>query len=130
MTAHVVHELPVLVDARGRMHSARVLGALAEDGSWDGAIEFLDEDGHTYETKVETHQPSLTDLIYWSTALTQSYVAAALTRAKALKAKPSRAASHAVARGVGARRPTRRASASKPSSTRTRRASGGHARPR
>jgi len=127
MTAHIVHELPVLVDARGRMHSARVLGALAADGTWDGSLEFLDEDGHTFETGIETHQPSLSELIYWSTALTHSHVSSALARAKASKAsKPAQA----VARSLGSRRPARRASAEKASSTRTRRVSGVHARPR
>jgi hypothetical protein len=129
MTAHVVHELPVLVDARGRMYSARVLGALAEDGSWDGAIEFLDQEGHTYETGTETHQPSLTELIYWSTALTHTNVQRALARAKAAKAsRPTQSAP----RGARSRRPTTRRSTSgeKQSSTRTRRASGVHARPR
>lgn len=127
MTAHVVHELPVLVDARGRMYSARVLGALTDDATWDGVIEFIDEDGRTFETGIETHKPSLTDLIYWSTALTQPYVTGALARAKASKSRSS----HVLAREMRPRRPTtRRVPAEKQSSTRTRRASGVHARPR
>lgn len=130
MTAHVVHELPVLVDARGRMHSARVLGALADDGSWDGVIEFLDEDGHTFTTGIETHQTSLADLIYWSTGLSHAYVNGALARAKASRATRSTKAAQVVARGLRSRSPTRRAPAAKQSSTRTRRASGAHARPR
>ena len=129
MTAHVVHELPVLVDARGRMYSARVLGALEDDGSWDGAIEFLDEEGHTFETGIETHQPSLTELIYWSTALTHANVERALARAKAAKARSSRA-TRSVPRGARSQRATQRASAAKQSSSRTRRAPGGHARAR
>jgi hypothetical protein len=126
MTAHVVHELPVLVDGRGRMYSARVLGELVDDGSWDGAIEFMDEGGRTYMTGVETHQPSLTDLIYWSTALSRRDVQGALVRARA----PKKAA-HPAPRAMRGRRPTtRRVPAEKQSATRTRRAAGTHARSR
>ena len=126
MNANVVHELPVLVDARGRMYSARVLGALADDGTWDGAIEFLDEQGRRFETGTETRRPSLTELIYWSTALTRADVEEALARAKAPKASPAAQAP----RAIRARRPVRRASAEKPSSTRSRSGSGASARPR
>jgi hypothetical protein len=107
------------------MYSARVLGTLEDDGSWDGAIEFLDDDGRTFVTGVETHQPSLTELIYWSTALTRRYIDGALARARAEKPR-----ARARVRSLGARRPTRRAAAEKPSATRTQRASGVHVRPR
>ncbi len=119
MTPHVVHELPVLVDGRGRMHSARVLGALDDDGSWKGSLEFFDEDGHTYETGTETHQPSLSDLIYWSTSLTHAYVARALVRAKASRPPGQPEPEKPVTRAPPPRRHARR---SKPSTTRSRRA--------
>ncbi|HEX6070368.1 MAG TPA: hypothetical protein VFZ18_11100, partial [Longimicrobiaceae bacterium] len=71
-----------LADENGRLHDARVCGALAEDGLWDGWIEFAPRDGGpTLRTPRETEQPNLTDLEYWATGLTVGYLEGALRRA-------------------------------------------------
>lgn len=72
-----------LADENGRLHDARVCGALAEDGLWDGWIEFAPRDGGpTLRTPRETEQPNLTDLEYWATGLTVGYLEGALRRAR------------------------------------------------
>jgi hypothetical protein len=83
MRMHLVHELPMVSDPNGSMYSARVVGAPAEDGLWDGAIEFRAADGTTSVTHVETRQPNLASLVYWSTGLSPVYVEGALDRALA-----------------------------------------------
>jgi hypothetical protein len=72
-----------LADEDGRLHDARVCGALAEDGLWDGWIEFTPRDGGAIlRTPRETEQPNLTDLEYWATGLTVTYLEGALRRAR------------------------------------------------
>jgi hypothetical protein len=83
MRMHLVHELPMVSDPNGSMYAARVVGAPAEDGLWDGAIEFRAADGTTSVTHVETRQPNLASLVYWSTGLSPVYVEGALDRALA-----------------------------------------------
>lgn len=145
MTTYVVHELPVLFDGQGRLHTARVLGALAEDGLWEGSIEFRDKGGNAITTRIETRQPNLADLIYWSTGLTKVYLQGALRRAQSAAAEDALAAQEAeraapqtpaIARGLrerdrsSVRRPARRTSVAKRTGSRTRRAPGAHARTR
>jgi hypothetical protein len=148
MATYVVHELPVLFDGQGRLHTARVLGQLAEDGLWEGAIEFRDKAGNAITTRVETRQPNLADLIYWSTGLTKVYLQGAIRRAQSVAAEEAlasqdadtvqtarSAAMPAMTRGPrerdrSVRRPARRSSVAKRSGARTRRAPGAHARPR
>jgi hypothetical protein len=72
-----------LADEKGRVYDARVCGGLAEDGLWDGWIEFHPRDGGTpLRTPRETEQPNRTDLEYWATGLTLAYLEGALQRAR------------------------------------------------
>ena len=114
MMMHLVHELPAVSDREGNVYRARVIGAPAKDGLWDGAIELQDRSGQRLVTPVETRQANLADLVYWSTGLSGSYVEGALTRALAAAAAVAAEASgdravEVFERGLRFRRPVRRA---------------------
>jgi hypothetical protein len=83
MDLNLVHELPDVVDTDGTVYMARVLGGPAEDGTWEAVIEFQSPNGRLLWTPVETRQPNIADLVYWSTSLTPIYVEGALARADA-----------------------------------------------
>jgi hypothetical protein len=60
----------------------RACGGIAEDGLWEGWIEFASSDGAAHvRTARETEQPNREDLAYWATGLTQVYLEGALRRA-------------------------------------------------
>jgi len=69
-------------DDTGRYH-ARAVGRLADDGMWDGWLEFepLDDHRPVVVGPVETRQPEAHDLAYWSTGLTPVFLEGALKRA-------------------------------------------------
>jgi len=71
-----------VIDASGRYH-ARAIGRLADDGMWDGWIEFepLDHDRAVVVGPVESRQPEAHDLAYWATGLTSVFLEGALKRA-------------------------------------------------
>jgi hypothetical protein len=75
-------ETPVR-DASGTYHP-RVVGRLADDGMWEGWLEFepIDHDGDTLIGPVESRQPEREHLTYWATGLTPVYVEGALWRAR------------------------------------------------
>jgi hypothetical protein len=81
--AEVLMQLDTPVtDAGGRTYVVRICGRLAEDGLWEGWIEFLPQDGGTtLRTPRETKQPNRRDLEYWATGLTIAYLEGALGRA-------------------------------------------------
>lgn len=62
----------------------RVVGRLAEDGMWEGWLEFLpfNSDGDTYVSSVESRQPEHEHLAYWASGLTPVYLEGALRRAR------------------------------------------------
>lgn len=64
----------------GTLHSAQACGGVAEDGLWEGWIEF-EADGKAVRTGRETEQPNLADLQYWAQGLTRVYLEGALARA-------------------------------------------------
>lgn len=70
-------------DALGEYY-ARVIGRQAEDGMWEGWLEFLPADGVSEALigGVESRQPERHDLVYWSSGLTQVFLEGALQRAK------------------------------------------------
>src|SRR5688500_16550619 len=82
---NLVHELPAIADRQGRVYFASVVGEPAADGLWNGAITFRGKDGVELTTYVETRQPDLAGLVYWSTGLTPAYVEGALERARAAR---------------------------------------------
>jgi hypothetical protein len=66
----------------GRGYVARVCGREAENRLWEGWIEFDRQDGSpVLRTARETEQPNRTDLEYWATGLTATYLEGALERA-------------------------------------------------
>lgn len=79
----VSFEAPV-TDHLGSYH-ARAVGRLAEDGMWEGWLEFepIDGDGEAIVGSVETTQPEREHLVYWATGLTPIFLEGALSRARA-----------------------------------------------
>jgi hypothetical protein len=66
----------------GREYHARVHGRAADNGLWEGWIEFEPiEGGEPVETSRETTQPNRGDLVYWATGLRTTYLEGALERA-------------------------------------------------
>jgi hypothetical protein len=66
-------------------YQARVVGRLAEDGMWEGWLEFIPLGGRAKETQVstvESRQPEREHLLYWATGLTVIYAEGSLQRAK------------------------------------------------
>jgi hypothetical protein len=75
------HAVPIL-DDHGHAYVARICGRQAEDGRWEGWIEFVPGDGRpVLRTARETKQPKHSDLEYWATGLTSAYLEGALERA-------------------------------------------------
>jgi hypothetical protein len=72
----------VITHPGGGTYVPRVCGREAEDGLWDGWIEFDPAGGGaTLRTPLETRQPNRRDLEYWATGLTVAYLEGALQRA-------------------------------------------------
>jgi hypothetical protein len=72
-----------LRDGEGE-YRARAVGRLADDGMWEGWLEFTPADG-TGEPLiggVESRQPEREHLAYWATGLTPVFLEGALARAK------------------------------------------------
>jgi hypothetical protein len=70
----------------GTRYHPRAIGRLAEDGMWQGWLEFIPGDGgEVVVTGVESTQPEREHLVYWATGLTPVYREGALQRAS----KPS-----------------------------------------
>jgi hypothetical protein len=66
----------------GAKYAPRACARVAEDGLWEGWLEFTDLDtGAVIRTGRETTQPSRDDMMYWATGLTRVYLEGALARA-------------------------------------------------
>jgi hypothetical protein len=72
-----------VTDESGTYH-ARVVGRRADDGMWEGWLEFdpIDRAGETLVGPVESRQPEYEHLTYWATGLTLVYLEGALRRAR------------------------------------------------
>ena len=70
-------------DQLGEYH-ARAVGRLADDGMWEGWIEFapIDGDSEVLLTGVESRQPEYAHIQYWATGLTPVFLEGALHRAR------------------------------------------------
>jgi hypothetical protein len=82
--AEVLAEYPAPIETQdGRTYIARAVGTEADDGLWQGWIEFLplDADGVPVRSPRETTQPNRRDTEYWATGLTPVYLEGALRRA-------------------------------------------------
>ena len=68
----------------GARYAPRACARVADDGRWEGWIEFSDlETGEVIRSGRETTQPSRDDTMYWATGLTRVYLEGALARALA-----------------------------------------------
>jgi hypothetical protein len=67
----------------GGVYRPRVCGRVADDGLWEGWLEFLPTTGErdAVRTGRETGQPNRADLVYWAEGLSQVYLEGALDRA-------------------------------------------------
>jgi hypothetical protein len=76
----------------GSRWTPRACGGRADDGLWEGWIDFVSTDGSSRSLRSprETEQPDRANLMYWATGLTQVYLAGALERAIARTAPSSR----------------------------------------
>lgn len=72
-----------VVAGDGTAYLPRVWGGLADDGLWEGWIEFVSESGTTWRTQRETEQHDRDALMYWAEGLTVAYLEGALARALA-----------------------------------------------
>lgn len=65
----------------GAAYAPRVCARLADDGRWEGWIEFADVDkGAVVRSARETTQPTRDDAMYWATGLSRVYLEGALAR--------------------------------------------------
>jgi hypothetical protein len=70
--------------ATGDLYWGRAVGIRAEDGLWDGWLEFGREgDEEIVRTERETTQPNRFDLLYWAEGISDVYLEGALARALA-----------------------------------------------
>ena len=73
----------------GARYAPSACARMAEDGRWEGWIEFTNVDtGAVVRSGRETTQPSRDDTMYWATGLTRVYLEGALDRALAPERKP------------------------------------------
>jgi hypothetical protein len=82
--AEVLAEYPTLISGEnGESYTARVCGAEAPDGLWQGWIEFVPAggEGTVLRSRRETTQPNRADTEYWATGLTLVYLEGSLHRA-------------------------------------------------
>jgi hypothetical protein len=71
-----------VADSDGITYIARACGSEADNGHWQGWIEFVPDDGgEPVRSGRETTQPNRTDTLYWATGLTHVYLEGALARA-------------------------------------------------
>jgi hypothetical protein len=70
-----------IVAEDGTTYLPQVCGGVADDGLWEGWIEFTPESGHTLRTQRESEQPNRDALVYWAEGLTVIYLEGALKRA-------------------------------------------------
>jgi hypothetical protein len=65
----------------GRVFMARACGSEADDGLWQGWIEFVPVgEGEVLRSRRETTQPNRADAVYWATGLTNVFLEGSLER--------------------------------------------------
>jgi hypothetical protein len=81
-------------DDSGEYH-ARVVGRMANDGMWEGWLEFVPLEGRKADalvSAVESRQPEHEHLEYWASGLSVVYAEGALQRAR----RPTRVRTHVI----------------------------------
>ena len=100
----VAYETPVS-DASGS-YRARAVGRQAEDGMWEGWLEFESVGSPRNKvivTSIESRQPEKVHLVYWATGLQPIYLEGALARARNPTVVRVRVAEHAESDGPAPR---------------------------
>jgi hypothetical protein len=72
-----------VVGEDGTSYLPQACGGVADDGLWEGWIEFISDSGAVLRSPRETEQPNRDALMYWAQGLTGAYLEGALTRAVA-----------------------------------------------
>jgi hypothetical protein len=103
MAEVLVRYVARMFDKDGAAYTAQACGGIAEDGLWEGWIEFIGDD-RAVRTGRETEQPNRDALIYWAEGLTVAYLEGALARATAT---PRAAAPREVSASPRFKRPAR-----------------------
>lgn len=82
--AEVLTSFETPVSDRLGTYYARAVGRHAEDGMWEGWLEFTPIDGasEVLVGRIESRQPERHDLVYWATGLTPVFLEGALHRAR------------------------------------------------
>jgi hypothetical protein len=94
-TSHefVLDLLPPVTTGDGRLYRATVVARAAEDGHWNGWLEFVAHGSQdVLATDIETHQASEGDLHHWASTLSNVYLRGAVDRARV--SKPETTAHH------------------------------------
>jgi hypothetical protein len=82
MTDVLVEFDTIMRGPNAERYAPRACGREAQDGRWEGWVEFSDIDtGAVVQTERETTQPSRDTTMYWATGLTRVYLEGALVRA-------------------------------------------------
>ena len=82
--AEVLVRFTERIGAEGASYLPQACGGIADDGLWEGWIEFVSPSG-TLRTPRETEQPNRDALVYWAEGLTFAYLEGALDRALAAR---------------------------------------------
>ena len=80
MAEVLVRYVAEVLGTDGTRYIPQACGGIAEDGLWEGWIEFV-SDVSAVRTGRETEQPSRDALMYWAQGLTAAYLEGALARA-------------------------------------------------
>jgi len=80
MAEVLVRYVAEVVGENGERYTPQACGGIADDGLWEGWIEFIGADG-AVRTSRETEQPNRDDLMYWAQGLSAAYLEGALKRA-------------------------------------------------
>jgi len=80
--AEVLVRFTERIAAEGGAFLPQACGGVADDGLWEGWIEFIGP-SRTLRTPRETEQPNRDALVYWAEGLTVAYLEGALARALA-----------------------------------------------
>jgi len=83
MTENLIDFDATIFGPDGKRWTSSACGRIADDGLWEGWIEFtaIDGSGVRIRTRRETEQPNRAALFYWATGLTHVYLDGALRRA-------------------------------------------------
>jgi len=83
MAEVLVRYVAEVVGENGERYTPQACGGIADDGLWEGWIEFVAVQGdRRIESGRETTQPSRVTLDYWAQGLTRAYLQGALGRSQ------------------------------------------------